>query len=142
MAIQDEESNLPLLLGYWPCDCDLTTLIKAAWTGIEHYQSPFSLPALGLMFSVRTYSNLKRCPTCTLGFGVLSVPVHANSLKGQGERKHGSTKSGACLRIVCVHLEGRQRSHVRGKDENRQTEIVEFFGHRNLGGVPEASAQI
>jgi hypothetical protein len=30
MAIQDEEFNLPILLGYWLCDCDPTAPIKAA----------------------------------------------------------------------------------------------------------------
>jgi hypothetical protein len=30
MAIQDEEFNLSILLGYWLCDCDPTARIEAA----------------------------------------------------------------------------------------------------------------
>jgi hypothetical protein len=59
-----------------------------------------------LVFSVRTYLNPGCCPTYMLGFEVFLIPFHANSLKAQGEQKDGSTKSGACLRIVCVQLNG------------------------------------
>ena len=50
MAIQDEEFNLPILLGYWLCDCDPTARIEAAQTGIKYHRSPFSLPTVGLVF--------------------------------------------------------------------------------------------